>query len=279
MQTADTTSRLRGFAVIAALCGSVGCTDPSHETQTRIQPLTTHAPTTLDVSGQDQERLIITARVEQVPLHTDAPRTLIIEQVPSDFRRLRGERVLDARLVEDGVLFLGVDHVLRLAAANDTRDLADEVLGPISAVAGRVAYVRGTPPDLQLEVIDLADGTRRALAPELAPVWSPALSPDGRDVVFAASQGGRPQLFIARESGQITPLPLLPYVPSSPNPPIWRDGRLFFEHEGGVVQLNLTTFALEQEFVGATLLPDDESGAIRVSIEGGEQLIAAGGAR
>lgn len=264
----------------------VACTNPTAEpaagagdaTVTTRQALTQEAAAVvLDVAGEEAQTFA--GRLEAVRPNTDALPTFVLETVPDGLESLRGARVLDARIVSDGAVVLGADGVLRHHMAHEVVELDRDVLGPLSVAADKVAYVRGVPPDLTLAVVDLADGEPLELAAELAPVWSPALAPDGSAVLFVASAGGRPQFFRSDFAGVVQPQPVTMVTPSSFRAPIWRDGHLFFEHEGGVAQLDLATFEVKAEFVGAKLRPADASGPVRIEVAGEERVIAGGGAR
>jgi Tol biopolymer transport system component len=85
------------------------------------------------------------------------------------------------------------------------------------------------------------------LAPEIAPVWSPALSADGREVIFAASRSGRPELLRLDAEGELHRVSSGGRSPSSPVAPVWRGDLLIFEDEAGRARLNLVTGEVEEE--------------------------------
>lgn len=224
----------------------------------------------LDVDGSKESAArTLAGFVVPTRTRTDALRTVVLSEVPDGLDSLSGQAVLDAQFVDDGAVVLGADHVLRHYTPTGERELASDVLGPLSTAAGRVAFVHGMPPDLRLAVIDLEAGETRALASELTTVWSPALSPDGREVIVAASEDGRPQLFRVDPTGNVHTLADFGAIPSSPTAPIWRDGRLTFEDdELGVVQFDLVRHEVIAQHPEATLLPDDGSGRLWLSVDG-----------
>lgn len=242
--------------MFALLCCGVlaGCTPESSEPR----PQTTQAGelTRADETPPEEREAIILEEEDGEPIlagtlepvrpQTDARRVIVLDTHPRGFD-LHGQRVLDARTVSDGVVTIGADRVLRHHTAKSTVELDSDVLGPLSVEASRVAYVRGEAPDLHLFVAHLATGRIEPIAPHLAPVWSPVLSEDGREIVFATAAQGRPQLFRRDASGQLRRVHS-DRTPSSPRAPVWRDGVVTFEDEQGTVRVNLepNTSGLEE---------------------------------
>jgi hypothetical protein len=240
-------TRRRTTAVLlcAALIGCTGETPGPSPAETQSRELTgeSEAAERVVLEAEDGEPTLAGV-LEPVPPRTDAHRVIALDTHPSGID-LHGERVLDARTVSDGVVAIGADRVLRHYTARSTVELDRGVLAPLSVEAGHVAYVRGVPPDLHLFVAELSTGRVEPIAPHLAPVWSPALSEDGREIVFATAAEGRPQLFRSDASGQLQRVHS-DRTPSSPRAPIWRDGVVTFEDEQGTVSVSLETARIEE---------------------------------
>ena len=61
----------------------------------------------------------------------------------------------------------------------------------------------GEPPDLELARVDVRGGAHEQLTFGMAPVWSPALSEDGAEVVFVSGAGGEPRLHRMDAAGNV----------------------------------------------------------------------------
>ena len=181
---------------------------------------------------------------DAAPQRGDGFLSVTLNEAPDELELL-GARVFDARRVPHGVVTVGIDHVLRLHAENGVRELDTDVIPPISVAAGRIAYAKGFPPDLRLTVYDLESSDGATLLPELMPVWSPALSADGREVIFAASPNGRPELLRLGRDGQVGEVASAGRTPSSPIAPVWSGRTYEFEDEHGRARLDLETGELE----------------------------------
>lgn len=215
------------------------------------------------INAQEEPELIA-GRLQEVKPGTDAPRVIVLEQVPKDLGLAPGQRVLDAQFVEDGAVVLGDDQVLMHYSGGHTRQLDVEVLGPLSVASNKVAYVRGLPPDLSLATVELDEGEPKLHAPALTTVWSPALSEDGKALIFAATYEGRARLFRLAIGDEPKLLRKGGPMPSSPVAPQWRHDHLVFEHEQGVVLLDLRQDQATQEYLEAKLMPDDGSGQVKI---------------
>lgn len=152
-------------------------------------------------------------------------------------RALGGRRVLAAAFVGARVVTLDADHELRAHALEAgvlvTRTLDTEAMGPLSVAGQRVAYVRGTPPELEAAVADVASGVARAWTAGLAPVWDPALTPDGEALVVVSGATGRPSLYVVRAGAAPSRLVDRGVFPGSSRAPRVIDGALRFEDERG----------------------------------------------
>ncbi len=154
---------------------------------------------------------------------------------------LDGARVLDARFAGDSVVVLGADHVLRAHRGGQVIELDRQAEPPLSVAGTRVAYVRGEMPFFEVALADVDAGTARQITQGLAPAWAPALSSDGRTIVFASSSGGSPRMYRTSESGAVTPLPPSSRTPSSPDAPRLEGGLLYFRDEQGAAVLELAS--------------------------------------
>lgn len=119
--------------------------------------------------------------------------------------------------------------------------LDTDVTGPLSVAAGGrfVAYVRGEPPDLELVRFDVDERRAEPLTDRMAPVWSPALSADGGEVVFVSGVEGTPALWrvgAGQRPRKIagTPPGEASGFPQGPRAPVWRGEVLVYEHDDGV---------------------------------------------
>jgi hypothetical protein len=190
----------------------------------------------------------IVGRVLPVPPASDATRTLRLRWLTREgARRWRfgDATALDARFVPGSaaVLVVTTDHVLlRLDDPSGEPVILDrDVVGPLSLDAGgrRAVYTRGDPPDLQVVRVALDTGRTEALAPSLVPAWSPALSPDGREVVVVASPEGSPRLFRLRDGAapEAWALPSDTPLPTGPGAPVVFGDALVYESDGALCTL------------------------------------------
>lgn len=267
---------LRALALTCAMAwASTGCEAPPQDqearTATRAQALEQAPELVLTQRAQPDTR--ITALPVPVREGVDALRVLTLTRVPAGLGLEPGARVLDAQWVdEESVLVLGADQVLRHHTEQGVRVVDEHVLGPISVSGEVAAYVQGEPPDLWLAVADLR-GEQVQRLKDVAPAWSPALSQDGREVLFVASHEGRPHFFVRRADGELESLPTGQRTPSSAVAPLWRGGALFFEDERGVVRWDVETSSIEAQFDGARLLPHDGSQQVRIMMNEEERVI------
>jgi len=212
--------------------------------------------------------------------HTDAGRTLTLGSTLdgplSD--ALEGLVVQDARFVGFGVVVIDADHALvAYDEGGNARVLDHDAHGPLSVAEGVVAYTRGSPPDLELARAYPSRGVTETLTEGMAPVWSPALSADGREVVFVSGVAGLPQLHRLSASGALAALPVSARVPSAPTAPLWRGAELVFEDEQGVVALDLPTGGVIAALDGAQAPALDRYGSVTTLVDGAR--VPFGGAR
>lgn len=264
---------LGALALLSApLLSACEAPQPDQETTTITRPQTARTPIVLDrLQGSDQQ---LAGFIEPVVVGTDAYRIITLEEVPRGLALRAGERVLDARLIsahgELEAVVLGADFVLRHVTREGSAELDRDVLGPLSVEGRKVAYVRGDAPDLELAIASLdASGDIQTPASHLKPAWSPALSEDGTEVLFAATYEGRARLFRLDAQGELHVQRKGGQLPSSPRAPIWRGDRFVFENERGVMTLILSEDRIVDEIVEGTLSVDrvDEQG---IHVEQGE---------
>lgn len=199
------------------------------------------APQAREVLDRRGDGALITGLLEPAPADSDPERVLVLSAEPA-LRAidpaLEGARVLDARFVgDDTIVTVGADHVLRAHAGGGSRELDAEVEAPLSVAGTTLAYARGDMPFFELARADVATGEVRAWTEGMAPVWSPALSPDGREAIFVSGAAGAPRLHRIAADGAPIALPALDRFPSSPRAPRWQDGTLTFEDETGATAL------------------------------------------
>jgi hypothetical protein len=166
--------------------------------------------------------------LHDAPIDGDADRVLTLRgDVPPE---LDGVDVLDARFGAQGIVVLGADHVL----SDGTTPIDSDVVGPIAVRGSIVAYARGQMPDYEIVRADLRTGAIETITQGMAPAWSPALSSDGREIVFVSSVTGTPRLY--RYDGAAHLLPPSRF-PTSPIGPRWENGVLAFEDELGTTEV------------------------------------------
>lgn len=172
-----------------------------------------------------------------LPPETDADRVLVLQaelQGRAIDPTLDGARVLDARFVgARAVVTVGADHVLRVHEDGAAIELDRDVEAPLSVSGTVLAYGRGDMPFFELARADVATRTTSAWTSGMAPVWSPALSADGREAIFVSGASGAPRLHRIGANGVATALAEAAAFPSSLRAPRWEGGTLRFEDESG----------------------------------------------
>lgn len=245
-------ARTESGPIILALL-VVGCTGarpaaPPSAVQAELTDTEDQLP--LGMLPAEQEQLIerradgacLYGVVQAAPLNGDPERVIVLRSelggAPLD-PSLEGRRVLDARFVLDVVVTLDVDHVLRAHGDGNTVDLDATVEGPLSVAGPLVAYGRGEMPFFELARVDVSTSVVETLTHDMAPIWSPALSPDGTEVVFVSSASGHPVLQRLTANGELVPVTTTSRFPTSPRTPRWEGGTLFFEDEAGATSIDL----------------------------------------
>lgn len=205
------------------------------------QPPVIEAPFDADrVLDRGPKGARILGRLEPYPPNADPERVLVIRVEGSPLAaELDGARVTDARFVGDAIVTITPDHLLRLHTKSGSTVLDTEAYGPISVAGSRIAYVRGEMPFFELASADVETGVATVLTHEMAPVWSPALTPDGDSIVFVSGVEGKPRLYRMTKDGAPEALPETARTPTSPVAPYFEDGLLVFEDEQGTAWLDL----------------------------------------
>jgi hypothetical protein len=128
----------------------------------------------------------------------------------------------------------------------EPQPLDAEVVGPLALAAdGRfLAYARGEPPFLDLVRYDLDTGRAEVLVGDMAPLWCPALSADGRELVFVSATGGSQALWRLAEGGAPKRVTSAPpnadsTLPMGPTAPLWIGDALIYEHKSALRVLGL----------------------------------------
>ncbi len=161
-------------------------------------------------------------------------------------RRVRGGEVVtiagedrpaaDAKLVDGAVVVLFSDGVLaRVGDDGATRTIDRDAFPPLSVRAGRVAYVRGLEPELEVAIADVDRGEPVALTTDWAPTWCPAIADDGSVVFVSGRSGG---LELARVQPGEAPRSLARgddlALPEGPDAPLLIGNELVFEASGAL---------------------------------------------
>jgi len=178
-------------------------------------------------------------------------RPLPVDGPVQDVRLHASNRTLVAVLDAGGRL------ILWDAQTAQTVTLAESVFPGFSfSPDGRtLAYTAGVMPEMDLYVVDLQTREKLQLTDEDGPVWGPAFSPDGREVLFVTSLGGYPSLAMIPAGGGATrrltntDLPVdgsivhssrLAPFPDGRRPALWTSDGVFFENATGVHQIAMT---------------------------------------
>lgn len=220
----------------------LGCTAPApaREPVLLAEPL---APGEI-VLDQRADGARIVGTIEPVRPNTDAERVVAIRAIAAELEPMRA---LDARFAADGIVTIGTDHVLCFHRRGAIAQLDTEVYGPISVAGSRVAYVTGAAPLLELARADVSTGQAITLTSGMSPAWSPALTPDGRSIVFVSGVSGTPRFY--RVDGEGPPRALAPTArtPGSPIGPRFEGDLLRFDDELGTAWLDLAEGRIVRE--------------------------------
>lgn len=240
------------LALLATSCAASDDDRPrSHTTPLLDSPLATgDSPASTNVVLLDRraDGVSITGVLLDAPANADPDRVVVVRVAsPSGVARsiaaLEGRRVLDARFLGDGsVVVLDTDHTLRVVdREGQWAELDVDVEGPLSVAGQVVVYVRGEMPDLEVARADATTGVVDSITHGMAPAWSPAVSPDGRIIVFVSGREGSPRLYRTVDNAPPEALPRSARFPTSPRAPTLAGERLHFEDETGGATLDLAT--------------------------------------
>lgn len=139
---------------------------------------------------------------------------------------LAREELQHARLLPDGGLVATLANGTLLEVPADGTQpvrLDTGLIGPVAVSPdGRyLAYCQGQVPDLEVWRFDRQLGTASPVTVDMAPAWSPGVSPDGATVFFASARSGVPALWRVDGSDpprQLTNIGADPMGPLQPTP-------------------------------------------------------------
>jgi hypothetical protein len=206
---------------------------------------------------------VLVGRPLAVPENSDADRTLSVRWLArGEHRRFAYDQqpVLEAYFVAHShdVVLLTTGHQLHVidASSGQDRTLASSVYGPLSLdrLGHHVAYTYGEPPELRVAVTALATGDTTTLDAQLYPSWSPALSEDGRSVVFVASPDASAHFYRwTRETGAVQwRVDAAVPFPTGPTAPIRLGDRMTYQSDGELCTIN-ESGAMVQRVPGLSL--------------------------
>lgn len=233
---------MRAAAVLVLLLAVVGCdrTPPSGP-----------APTEIVEPGLRPDESILDARADGAFLFArelpprpdgDGVRQLVARKLVGA-REIALGTVSDAKLIDRATIVLRADGTLeRVEDDGAVRPLDRQAFGPLSVRNGKVAYVRGEMPELEVVLADVERGAPIALTTGFAPAWCPAIADDG-SVVFVSARSSPTELVRARVGEEPKTLGLWkdspPPLPEGPLAPIVTGDRLIFESGDAVRVLSL----------------------------------------
>ena len=197
------------------------------------------APSAIDQAVEVDEDVVllgglVRARLTPAPPNADPDRVLALLEPLEDLTP--GELLTDAQQVDGGWAVVRRNHELWFHEAGQGRRLDTDVMMPISVRGTQVAYARGHAPTLEVVRVDVRRGGPEVLTEGYAPVWNPALGPDG-SVVFVSGHDGGPGLYRVHSSRMPQQLSDEGAFPSSIEAPSF-DGRVLrFRDESGAVHV------------------------------------------
>lgn len=207
------------FCLVAAL---VSCTEPA----------SSEAGEAAMAAEEDVVLLggVVRARLTPAPPNADPDRVLALIDPLEDLTP--GELITDAQRVDGGWAVVRRNHELWFHEAGRGRRLDTDVMMPISVRGTQVAYARGHAPTLEVVRVDVRRGGAEVLTEGYAPVWNPAVGPDG-SVVFVSGHDGGPGLYRVRSGDTPEHLADEGDFPSSIEAPSFDGRTLRFRDESG----------------------------------------------
>lgn len=181
--------------------------------------------------------------VEDAPENSDAFRILRAVVIANGERTDLLDGVQDARFMPDGsiVAISRRNELVRMHGAEQEL-LASDAVGTLSAAGSRVAFMQGDGmPDYQVVAIDVETGERWESSPTLMPSWSPVLSDDGAQLLFASGHTGVSTMVRGTLDGKLEVVEEFPTEtpPVGPNAPVWLGDEVIFESEKGTRRMQL----------------------------------------
>lgn len=182
--------------------------------------------TMADSAAQEESSYVLlggSIRAELVPAPMNADPNRVWQLVDPIFELAAGNRINDIHRIAEGYAVVKSNQELWYYGPGESRRLDEDVNAPIGVRGTTIVYARGLPPELEVARVELR-GEPEQLTEDYAPVWNPALGPDG-DVVFVSGRTGGPALYRV-EAGQ-APERIINggLFPSSLEPPTF-DGRV-----------------------------------------------------
>jgi len=123
---------------------------------------------------------------------------VIVYRMGGHMRRLLG---LTVSVVMLGVLLLGLQQPVALMAEGTAEPTAEATAALPTDLVGKIAFVSETSTDTQLYIMNADGSDLHAVMKSDRIPWSPALSPDGSQLAFAAKVNERYQIFVINTDG------------------------------------------------------------------------------
>lgn len=251
---------IRSYAILGLLLMAVPACDRAGEPEVETRSSTSALEQNLDLGAYlalsiHSEGGLLKGTVLPAPEFADPDRIMDVVHVQGSKETPVLDGVEDAKFLGDGsFVVISRQHELIRIQNGQSQVLATEVYGPLSVVGQRVAYLAGNAmPFFVPAVLDVQSGQRWEGSEDLIPSWSPVLSPDGRELIFASGKAGHSQLLRASIGTGLSIQNTIDIEapPAGPNAPIWiHSDVLIFESEEGTLRYHLptnTTTTLEGE--------------------------------
>lgn len=218
------------FLVLTGCLALAGCPSKTPEPLERTAVALSAGERVIDARG---DATLVARELPPKP-DSDGVRSLVVRWVhgsQSIALSTEDRPLADAKLTDGAVVVLAKDGVLS-RVGGETRIIDRDAYGPIAVHAGKVAYVRGEQPDLEVMLAEIDRGSPRALAPAWKPAWSPAIADDGA-VIFVTGRSGGLELARSKLGEATRSLVINPELaPEGPIGPIVLGDELMFERDG-----------------------------------------------